>query len=375
MKGLQFGFLGEACFTLCPRERSLGRNCWWSLLTTFVIFGSATLSFAQAPGWSRGQQDLAISYDDCLRRASAALTAEGHRIDYAAGNFAVGITGVHTSVIICNPLAAVRNAVNIVVASNGEGGGALRERLQARMSGIQPPAPGGGGGGAGGNTGGGGGGGPGVTCPGTAGYAVTIEPNVVQPGKPFTVTITVPDSNPAEGSWFTIYKGGLYRGGYDYLAALKPSFRKTFLATDGPGQYEVRVFLDSGYTNVAVRCSFTVLGGGGAGSQRLPAPGPIVARGCQGSALTLALSSDNIRTGQQVAARVTVPGDNPPTGSWIGLFPINSTNYIAWQYLADLNQSNFSRNFTIQRPGEYEIRTYLDAGYDKVASRCYVTVQ
>lgn len=98
---------------------------------------AATLdSFApqgQAPGWSRGQQFLAINYDECMRRAPAALQSEGYRIDYNAGNFAVGIKGVHTAVIMCNPAPDAKMAVNIVVASNGDGGGRERQCLQAQM--------------------------------------------------------------------------------------------------------------------------------------------------------------------------------------------------------------------------------------------------
>ena len=87
----------------------------------------------QAPGWSRGQQNLAITYDECMRRAPAALHSEGYRIDYNAGNFAVGIKGVHTAVIMCNPAPDAKMAVNIVVASNGDGGGRERQCLQAQM--------------------------------------------------------------------------------------------------------------------------------------------------------------------------------------------------------------------------------------------------
>jgi hypothetical protein len=89
---------------------------------------------AQAPGWSRGQQNLAISYDECMRRAPAALSAEGYRRDdQPGGNFAVGIKGVHTAVIICSPAPEAKMLVHIVVASNGDGGGLERQRLQAQM--------------------------------------------------------------------------------------------------------------------------------------------------------------------------------------------------------------------------------------------------
>lgn len=102
---------------------------------------------ASAPGWSRGQQNLAIGYDVCVRRMSAALSAEGYRRDdQPGGNFAAGIKDPHTAVIICGPAPEGRMLVQIVVASNGDGGGRERQCLQAQME--QPGASrcGGGGG-------------------------------------------------------------------------------------------------------------------------------------------------------------------------------------------------------------------------------------
>jgi hypothetical protein len=94
---------------------------------------------AQAPGWSRGQQSLAISYDECVRRMPAALQAEGYSKDpNSGGNFVAGSKAVHTAVIICGPAPEAKMLVQIVVASNGEGGGRERQQLQAQMD--QPSA-------------------------------------------------------------------------------------------------------------------------------------------------------------------------------------------------------------------------------------------
>jgi hypothetical protein len=103
------------------------------LITAALVSTGSMASFAQAPGWSRGQQNIAISYDECLRRAGAALRTETFRIDYSAGAFLVGIKDIHTAVIMCNPAPENRIWVNIVVASNGGGGGEQRQRLQALM--------------------------------------------------------------------------------------------------------------------------------------------------------------------------------------------------------------------------------------------------
>jgi hypothetical protein len=131
-----------------------------NLVCVGMLFGAAVTTFAQAPGWSRGQQNLAITYDECVSRMPAALQAEGYRIDRAAGDFAVGIKDVHAAVIICSPGPNSTMFVQIVVASNGDGGGTERQRLQARMeqAGVAPrpgPTPGGNVGSSGGTSGGG----------------------------------------------------------------------------------------------------------------------------------------------------------------------------------------------------------------------------
>ena len=110
-----------------------------SLAVAFCML--APPSLGQAPGWSRGQQLLSITYEECIRRAPQALQAEGYRIDHSAGNFSVGMKSVHTAVIICNPLPDAREVVNIVVGSNGDGGGCHRERLQAQMERTTPTTP------------------------------------------------------------------------------------------------------------------------------------------------------------------------------------------------------------------------------------------
>lgn len=110
---LAVGLLGLAALRTANRS---------SAYTLDVATSEPFVQQAQAPGWSHGQQNLAVTYDECVRRAPMALRAEGYRIDYAAGAFAVGIKNVHTAVVMCNQAPEGKTWVNIVVASNGEGG-------------------------------------------------------------------------------------------------------------------------------------------------------------------------------------------------------------------------------------------------------------
>jgi hypothetical protein len=104
------------------------------LLCALMICVSAHSALAQAPGWSRGQQNLALSYDDCVQRMSVALQAEGYSKDSnSGGNFVAGSKAIHTAVIICSPAPEAKMFVQIVVASNGDGGGHERQCLQAQM--------------------------------------------------------------------------------------------------------------------------------------------------------------------------------------------------------------------------------------------------
>jgi hypothetical protein len=121
---------------------------WW-IVFVMVNCALAVTSFAQSPGWSRGQQVVSLSFEDCVRRAASSLQAEGYQVEYSAGAFAVGRKDVHTGVIMCNGAPDGQQWVNIVVASNGDGGGTQRQRLQAQMNGAPttppppPPPPGG----------------------------------------------------------------------------------------------------------------------------------------------------------------------------------------------------------------------------------------
>lgn len=106
-----------------------------------LLLGMAKTAVTQSPpGWSRGQQTLNISYNECLRRIQVALQGQAYRIDALQGDFGVGYKGVNTAVIMCAPVNNTTEIVNIVVASNGPGGGVERQQLQALMqSGSAPP--------------------------------------------------------------------------------------------------------------------------------------------------------------------------------------------------------------------------------------------
>lgn len=101
------------------------------------------MAYAQ-PSVSRGQQILSISYDECLRRAQGAFSAEGWGQVGTSGNAVNAFKGIRASYIVCNPAPDTKMAVNIFVASSSNDSGVPgyeRQRLQARMEGTNLPPP------------------------------------------------------------------------------------------------------------------------------------------------------------------------------------------------------------------------------------------
>ncbi len=95
------------------------------------------------PVMSRGQQTLAIGYEDCLRRAQGAFAAEGWVNVGTNGNAVCGFKGINGAYIVCNPAPDAKLAVNIFVASNSNDSGVPgleRQKLQARMESPGGPA-------------------------------------------------------------------------------------------------------------------------------------------------------------------------------------------------------------------------------------------
>ena len=120
---------------------------------TAVIGVVALLAFVPAsvlaaPAMSRGEQRLSIGYEECMRRAEAALAREGYSAGQRGGAYIHGTKGIHGAYIMCNVAGDGTTWVNIVVASNNASDGNVpgkeRVNLQKRMdeasSSSAPPA-------------------------------------------------------------------------------------------------------------------------------------------------------------------------------------------------------------------------------------------
>src|SRR5262245_17496272 len=82
-----------------------------------------------APAAARGQQFFAITHQQCLDKATAAMQQAGYRIWGILGNGPWGDNGPHAASIICEPHSNSQEVVNIVVASDSQDGNVpARER-------------------------------------------------------------------------------------------------------------------------------------------------------------------------------------------------------------------------------------------------------
>jgi hypothetical protein len=101
------------------------------------------------------------------------------------------------------------------------------------------------------------------SCGTTSSFSLTISPGTARPGQEIAAQVTFPQGTSLGYSWIGLFKegeSGLFTiGDYSYVDQLAATnYARNFKAPNTPGRYEIRVLLDSGYTNVGARCSFTV---------------------------------------------------------------------------------------------------------------------
>lgn len=110
----------------------------YMLLLLVFSFGATTALHAQ-PAWARGEQLLPIDLPEAMRRADAALRAEGYVNIFNQANVIAGYKGPNTAVFMCNQAPDGKQWINIVVSTITFGGGPVpdeeRVKLQARMNG------------------------------------------------------------------------------------------------------------------------------------------------------------------------------------------------------------------------------------------------
>ena len=106
-----------------------------------ILSNCCAVACLAQPVMSRGQQQVPVTYNECLSRAQRALATVGFTTG-GAGNFAQGWKEASGAYIICNDAPGGGMVVNIVVSTIGNDAGVpgqLRQCLQAQME--KPGSP------------------------------------------------------------------------------------------------------------------------------------------------------------------------------------------------------------------------------------------
>ena len=103
---------------------------------------SASPASAASPAVSRGEELLAMSFEDCIARARTAFLEEGFKITTVDNtSYVLARKGIHNAYITCSPAPADKTWANVFVASYTQDGkipGAERSKLQLRMAAAAP---------------------------------------------------------------------------------------------------------------------------------------------------------------------------------------------------------------------------------------------
>jgi len=148
----------------------------------------------------------------------------------------------------------------------------------------------------------------------------------------------------------------------------------TAFTINTPGTYEFRYFLNNGYTKTATSPVFTVAVSDNTGTDVEEDDNDESDSGNTGndSEYTITTSDQNILTGETITASWSAI-DLSISRNWVGVFEVGSSNtsYLAWTYAAT---ETGSAEFTLNTPGTYELRYFLNNGYTLLDTSSPITV-
>lgn len=134
-RNIRFTSVRKLSSGFSKKARAYQKTAQYGLLFALAFFTLVSSVSAQ-PTMSRGEQLLAIGYDECIRRAEQAYMAEGWVNIGKGGAFVNAFKDNNGAYIMCNVAPENKIWVNIVVASSSRDDnvpGAERVKLQQRM--------------------------------------------------------------------------------------------------------------------------------------------------------------------------------------------------------------------------------------------------
>jgi len=180
--------------------------------------------------------------------------------------------------------------------------------------------------------------------------------NQYLPGE--TMIVNYSDAPVFDNAWIGLYKVGADDRqyiSYKYLRG-NTSGNYSVAAPSEAGQYEFRIFLDSGYTFVGRSQPITV--------------GELQVGDLQPS---ISLSSYQARPGQKVTA--TYHNASTLSGAWIGFYQKDSADRSYISYVYTRGKTTGSYEITAPNtPGQYNFRLFKDGGYTLIGTSGTLTV-
>lgn len=203
----------------------------------------------------------------------------------------------------------------------------------------------------------------------SSGYALTASPTTVPPGSTIAVSWKAP-SNHAATDWIGLFQVGHNDSdasvvSWQYvprMASGTMSFKSPNVLTSR--QYELRYFLDNGFTRTATSNPITVT---------------LSATSSTSSTLyTLSAAPGTVAPGTTISVTWKAPSNHVPT-DWIGLFKVghsdSDASVVAWQYVPGGASGTMAfKAPNVSTSSMYEMRYFLDNGFMRTATSNPVTV-
>jgi hypothetical protein len=186
-------------------------------------------------------------------------------------------------------------------------------------------------------------------------YGLSASPTTVSPGSAITVSWSAPVSHSVT-DWVGLFIVGAADTNFiawQYIGAAA-SGTITFTSPSQSGQYELRYFLNDGFTRAAISNQVTV-----------PVPN---------SPFTVTASPSTVARGSTISVNWSAPTSHSAT-DWVGLYLVGAPNttFVLWQYTTTATSGTMTFTAPTQ-PGQYEFRYLLNDGFTGAASSNFITI-
>lgn len=189
---------------------------------------------------------------------------------------------------------------------------------------------------------------------------LTVAQSTAIGGEDIAVVVS---NNPGNvRGWIGLYEVGQANGAYVEFAYLGEDVTDTTWTVAAPGvagQYEFRLFLDNGYTQIATSAAVAV--------DEPPAPPP------DPNGPSLQISTPSVTSGDPLT--VMLAGGPGGGADWLALAAVGAPDS-AYAQFTYVGAGVTDRTWTVNAPapGQYEFRLFLNNGFERAATSVTITV-